>query len=121
MSGCVALRLALPGGVVTWFVTSFGTAFRTGLSVDQNRIADEPVRLKPTKGSRDHSDSKLAADGLSAPAAAKRVTKLRPGPLLATVTTASRPVRSGTDIIFTVSQRLPAQRCFFNTAGLSSL
>lgn len=23
MSGCVALRLALPGGVVTWFVTGF--------------------------------------------------------------------------------------------------
>jgi len=23
VSGCVALRLALPGGVVTWFVTGF--------------------------------------------------------------------------------------------------
>jgi hypothetical protein len=31
-SVCVALRLALPGGVVTWFVTSFRTSFRTGVS-----------------------------------------------------------------------------------------
>ena len=42
MSGYVALRPALPGGVVTWFVTGFGISFRTGVSQKESRIDDEP-------------------------------------------------------------------------------
>ena len=39
MSGCVALRLALPGGVVTWFVTGFRISLeqRSVLHGNRNR------------------------------------------------------------------------------------
>ena len=51
MSGYVVLRPALPGGVVTWFVTVFRTSFRTGVSRTRIRIDDETHGLESTEGS----------------------------------------------------------------------
>jgi hypothetical protein len=73
VSSCVALRLPLTGGVVTWFVTGLRTFVRTGVSQDRIPIDDK------THGPRAHGGvigtattaSRRSATGPAQPRAAR--------------------------------------------------
>ena len=68
MSGCVALRPRLPGGIVTWFVTGFRTSFDWCL-VSQNPYRQpSPWIWSRRKGHSDSRDRRAYA-GSRSPAA----------------------------------------------------